>query len=59
MEPKEQTEQVLIYIHQDIHKLALSVKVLYKTLKTINERIDSALETLETLEAKKNEPPGK
>ena len=52
MKNHKQAEQILIYIHQDIHKVSEQIKILSQTLETIRSRVDS---TLAKMEAQENE----
>lgn len=47
MKNHKQAEQVLIYIHQDIHSLSEQLKVIAQTLKAIRSRVDSVVATME------------
>lgn len=47
MKSHKQAEQVLIYIHQDIHNLSEQLKVIAQTLKAIRSRVDSVIATME------------
>lgn len=55
MKHHDQAEQILIYIHQDIHTLSERLKVIDQTLKTIKSRVESVVATMEV----KNESTGK
>lgn len=54
MKNHEQVEQILIYIHQDIHTLEERIKGIDQTLKAIRSRVDSVVATMEA--QKKDEP---
>lgn len=43
----DQVEQILIYLHQDIHAVLERLQAINQSVKTISSRLDAVLTTIE------------